>query len=200
MPDSTPVSDAVAETVSEVTFAPLPPASETLKESLPISTAGRKSGPIPKVARNQTDLGRYLMPPRDRKIIQSAMKREGCPGRTPDGRYDIAAWQEFVNQNFSSTQTEGQPGKLGLELERLRLQNQKLEFELKVKRKDYSANTDVELWVGEMVMSAKRVLLGLPAKLAPQVIGLTEVEAEQRLKQEINAALEQLTSRPWNSQ
>ena len=111
--------------------------------------ATRKQGPIPEWATNQTDLGRYLMPPRDRKIIQMAMKLEGCPGRVEPGRYHVAQWQEFINKNFASANLEAQPDKRELELERLRLQNQKLEFELQVKRKDYSANTDVEQWVGQ---------------------------------------------------
>lgn len=170
-------------------------------ESSPESTAPvtRKSGRIPEYARNQTDLGRYLMPPRDRKIIQLAMKRDGCPGRTPDGRYHIGEWQEFVNRNFASANPEASPDKFKLEMEKLRLQNEKLQFELQVKRKDYTANSDIEVWVGELVMSAKRVLLAIPGKLAPQVVGLTEVEAERRMREEINLALEQLTARPLNA-
>jgi hypothetical protein len=156
----------------------------------------RKSGPVPEYAKNQTDLGRYLIPPRDRKIIQLAMKRDGCPGRTPDGRYHVATWQEFINTNFASANLGAQPDKLKLELEKLRLTNAKLEFELQVKRKDYTENVIIEQWVGDLVMSAKRVLLAIPGKLAPQVIALNEVEAEKRMREEINLALEQLTSRP----
>ena len=171
--------------------------SNPLDAAFPDAT--RKLGPVPMFARNQTDLGRYLMPPRDRKIIQRAMKREGCPGRTPDGRYHIADWQIFVNQHFASTSSEGQPDKQKLEMERLRLQNEKLTFELQIKKKDYSANADVEMWVGELVMAAKRVLLAIPSKLAPQVIGRTEVEAEKLMKEEINGALAQLTARPLHA-
>jgi hypothetical protein len=150
-------------------------------------------------AKNQTDLGQRLVPPRDRKIIQLAMKRPGNPGRKPDGRYPLVAWQEFINQNFASANLEAQPDKLKLEMERLRLQNQKLEFELSVKRKDFSSNVDVEQWVGDLVMSAKRVLLAIPAKLAPQVIALDEVQAELRMREEINSALAQLTARPLHN-
>jgi hypothetical protein len=127
------------------------------------------------------------------------MRREGCPGRTADGRYEVAKWQVFINANFASASSAGQPDKQKLELEKLRLQNAKLEFELQVRRKDYSANTDVEQWVGELVMAAKRVLLAIPAKLAPQVIAMTDVEAELRIREEINLALEQLTARPLHT-
>ena len=164
--------------------------------TVPLTHVVGKPGPVPTHARNQTALGKYMIPPRDRKIIQLAMKREGCPGRTADGRYPVAEWQEFIRQNFASASSVGQPDKQKLELEKLRLQNAKLEFELQIRRKDYSANTAVEQWVGELVMSAKRVLLAIPAKLAPQLGGLTDVQIELRLREEINAGLEQLTARP----
>lgn len=171
-------------------------ATESTESLLTPPAVGRKPGPVPEYAKNQTDLGRYLMPPRDRKIIQLAMKKEGCPGRTPDGRYHVASWQEFVNQHFVSANLTAQPDKMKLEMERLRLQNEKLNFELQVRRKEYSANVDIENWVGDLVMTAKRVLMAMPAKLAPVVISLTEVEAEKRIREELNLALEQLTSRP----
>ena len=159
---------------------------------------GRRGGKIPEFARNQTELGLYLMPPRDRKIIQRAMKREGCPGRSPDGRYPVIAWQTFINANFASTADDDteQPDKRKLEEEKLRLTNDKLRFQLQVMQREFSANTDIELWVGDLVMQAKRVLLSIPGKLAPQVIAMTEVEAEIAIKTEINTALAQLTSRP----
>jgi len=157
-----------------------------------------KPGPIPKYAANQTDLGGYLAPPRDRKIIQRAMKLEGNPGRTGQG-YHIQEWQAFVNANFASLSdpsVTGPDDKRNLEMEKLRLQNEKLKFELQVKQKDYTANADVEQWVGQMVMEAKRTLLSIPAKLAPVVIGQTEVEAEKRMREEIVLALESLAARP----
>lgn len=174
----------------------------TIDESAPIPPPDIP-GDTPVYATNQTELGHYLTPPRDRKMIQRGMKKSGCPGRTPDGRYHIAQWQEFMAATFDShaaDDTGDEPtDKQSLEIEKLRLQNEKLTFELSVKKKDFSANTDIEQWVGEMVMSAKRVLQQIPSKLAPQVVGMTEVEAETRMKEEINAALDQLTTRPWNT-
>ena len=51
-----------------------------------------------------------------------------------------------------------------------------------------------------MAMQAKRVLLAIPGKLAPVVGGLSEVEAEIAIKEEINLALAQLTSRPLHGE
>ena len=157
-----------------------------------------KPGTVPKYAKNQTDLGGYLAPPRDRKIIQRAMKLEGNPGRSGMG-YNVVEWQGFVNAHFASLSdpsVTGPDDKRNLEMEKLRLQNSKLLFDLEVKKKDYTANVDVEQWVGQMVMEAKRTLLSIPAKLAQVVIGQTEVEAEKRMREEIIQALDKLAARP----
>lgn len=159
-------------------------------------TTGRKAGPVPKFARNQTDLGRYLMPPRDRKIIQRAMKLEGCPGRTPDGRYEIAPWQAFINSRFGENARSGDVDKTQLERERLGLQNAQLRFKLQVMQREYSKNTDVEAWVGAMVGRAKMLLQKLPSAMAPIVIGLDPAEAELRLQEQVDCVLQALTERP----
>ena len=137
-----------------------------------------------------------LTPPRDRKIIHEAMKLPGCPRRTEEGKYRVEEWQKFVNDNFASISRDMSPDKVKLEMEKLKLQNEKLSFELRIKRKDYTENVVVEQWVGQMILAAKHDLLRLPGKLAQQIIGLTEVEAEKLLRTEINAALAQLTARP----
>ena len=158
----------------------------------------RKSGTVPKYAQSMTELGGYLCPPRDRKIIQMALKLEGNPGRSKDGRYHIAEWDAFIRANYNSAvdPTSGDHDKRGLEKQRLQLQVEKLKFELEVSRKDYSSNVDIEIWVGSLIMQAKTLLLSIPSKLAPQVVGLQEVEAEKLMRSEINAALAELTSRP----
>ena len=69
---------------------------------LPRTQGRRKPGPVPTYAKSMAELGLYLTPPRDRKIIQQATKLEGNPGRSRDGRYHIAEWQGFVNANFKS--------------------------------------------------------------------------------------------------
>lgn len=158
----------------------------------------RKPGKTPRFAKSQTELGLYLTPPRDRKIIQKALKLEGNPGRSKDGRYEVEEWQAFLKANFASLSdpTSGPDDKRALEVERLRLQNAKLEFELSVGRRDYSKNSDIETWVGEMIVRTKTVLLKIPGKCAPLVIGRTEVDAERVLRDEIMEALNQLTAHP----
>lgn len=158
----------------------------------------RKPGKTPRFAKSQIELGGYLTPPRDRKIIQQALKMDGNPGRARDGRYEIAEWQEFIKANFASIVDpgSGSSDKRNLEMEKLRLQNDKLKFELEVKRKDYTANTEIEQAVGQMVMETKRVLMRIPSKLAPVLPGMTDVEIEKRLRAELTEALELLAGDP----
>ena len=159
----------------------------------------RKPGSVPRFAKSQTELGSYLTPPRDRKIIQRALKMEGNPGRSKDGRYDIGEWQAWLYANVKSILDEG-AGKSGdksqLELEKLRLTIQKQEFELKVLQRDYTSNTEVEAWVGDMIARAKQVLTRIPSKLAPLVVGRSEVDAERVMREEVNSALALLAAKP----
>jgi hypothetical protein len=163
----------------------------------------RKPGKTPRFATSQTALCSYLTPPRDRKTIQAALKIEGNPGRTLDGRYEIAEWQAWITQNMppgTGIVGAGAKGdKHDLEMEKLRLQNDKLKFELSVKQKDFTANVDVEQAVGKMVMEAKSVLMRLPSKLAPVLPGMTAVEIEKRLKSEIVEALSRLAASPFGT-
>ena len=159
----------------------------------------RKPGTTPRYAKSQIELGSYLTPRRDRKIIQRALQMEGNPGRTANGSYDIAEWQAFIYANVKSL-LDGESGKGSdksqLELEKLRLTIQKQEFELKVLQRDYTANTEVEAWVGEMISRAKQILTRIPSKLAPLVVGRTEVDAERILREEITSCLAQLSAKP----
>jgi len=159
----------------------------------------RKPGTTPRFAKSQIELGAYLTPPRDRKIIQRALKMEGNPGRAKDGRYDVGEWQAFIYANVKSL-LDGESGKGSdksqLELEKLRLTIQKQEFELKVLQRDYTANTEVEAWVGEMIARAKQILTRIPSKLAPLVVGRSEVDAERVMREEVTSALAQLATKP----
>jgi hypothetical protein len=136
----------------------------------------------------------------------------GNPGRTADGRYNIGEWQEFMSkvpapgrQGGSGRPSTHSPAdnlgsgdtKRDLEIEKLRLSNQKLQFDLEVRNKTYTSNERVERWVSDVVMNARRTLLSLPAKLAPTLTGRTEVEIERILKDAIHEGLTQLSEGSW---
>jgi hypothetical protein len=149
---------------------------------------------------NQTDLARELGV--NRKTIQRWIKIEGCPTTASDGRYNVNEWRTWAkNSNYKVS--EGGDGdddddetKLKLEAKRLLLINQKLEFDLAVKRGEYTHNDDVESMFVMMIQNAKKVLLALPSNASPQVVGLSVPEAEIRLREIVDESLAQL-QRQW---
>lgn len=163
--------------------------------------AARKSGAAPTYVKTTTELGARLTPPRDRKIIQRGMKLPGCPGREPEG-YHVAKWQRFIHENFESrAEVANDPtDKRLLEIEKLRLTNERLSFELNVRKRDYSLNSDVEKWAGDLGYNIRTKLVGLPAKMAPLVIRGNEADAEAVLAKEIHEILSFLALHAWKPQ
>ena len=161
-----------------------------------------KKPKVPKWARSMAELGAIIEPPRAREIIQRALKIPGNPGRADDGRYAVKPWEKFINDNFESRLAKEETPSTGdkkrdLEIEKLRLSNQRLELDLEVRRKNFTANADIERWVGEMVMNAKTILTAMPAKLAPRLVGRLEPDIERIIREEVVDALTQLSGKPW---
>jgi hypothetical protein len=145
---------------------------------------------------NQTDLARELGV--NRKTIQRWLKIEGCPQTASDGRYNVTEWRKWASDNnFKVSGGDDDESKLKLEAKRLLLINQKLEFDMAIKRGEYTHNDDVETMFVMMVQNAKKVLLALPSNASPQVVGLSVPEAEIRLREIVDEALSQL-QRQWN--
>jgi len=145
---------------------------------------------------NQTDLARELGV--NRKTIQRWLKIEGCPSTASDGRYNVSEWRKWASDNnFKVSGDDDDETKLKLELKRLLLVNQKLEFDMAIKRGEYTLNDDVEAMFVIMVQNAKKVLLALPSNASPQVVGLSVPEAEIRLREIVDEALSQL-QKQWN--
>jgi len=145
---------------------------------------------------NQTDLARELGV--NRKTIQRWLKVEGCPPTASDGRYNVLDWRKWATENnLKVSEGEGAgDSKLKLEARRLLLNNSRLEFDLAVRRGEYTHNDDVEAMFVMMVQNAKKVLLALPSNASPQVVGLSVPEAEIRLREIVDEALAQL-QRQW---
>jgi DNA-binding XRE family transcriptional regulator len=142
-----------------------------------------------KFAKNQTELGKILGV--DRKTIQRWRKEKGFPKPATNGRYNIKDARAWVKAH-QKKDLDDEPDLHDLKVRQLKLQCEKLEFEIKTKRGDYSLNEEIANWVGEMVTESKTALLAIPSKLAPIVIGLDAAEAEERIKEAIDEALSAL--------
>jgi hypothetical protein len=131
----------------------------------------------------------------DRKSIQRWMKREDCPGKTPDG-YDVEAWREMVQKaglgrkRTSKSEASLKCEKLALENERRRLINEKLRGE--VLHQDEVCKVLTDMMAG-FVLGLRQ----LPNELAQEVIGLTPGEANKRIRRGVDERLEQLALGEW---
>lgn len=144
---------------------------------------------LPRYAKNQTELAGIFKI--DRKTIQRWRKEPGFPKALTNGRWDVHATHVWCRAN-KKTNIVDEPNLHDLKIRQLQLMCDKLEFELHTKKGEFTANDDIKRWVGEMVMEAKTVLLSIPGKLAPVIIGLTPAEAELRLRETVDEALARL--------
>jgi hypothetical protein len=144
---------------------------------------------LPRFAKNQTELATIFKV--DRKTIQRWRKEPGFPKSLANGRWDVHALHVWCKAN-KKTNIVDEPSLHELKVRQLQLMCDKLEFELNAKKGEFSSNDDVKRWVGEMIMEAKTILLAMPSKLAPVVIGLTPAEAEVRLKDTVDEILTRL--------
>ena len=149
----------------------------------------------PRFARNQTELAKVLGC--SRRMISVYSKKAGRPPKKPDGRLDVAAWQEFLGDavrgskeyteidSDDSSQTE-------VRTEHIKLQNEKIAFQIAVLKKEYIAFTVAEQMAGEVYAGCRSILMQLP-KLAPTVAGLSVADTETRLREIVHEFMTQLS-------
>ena len=138
-------------------------------------------------AKNQVELAELLGV--SRKTIQRAMKLDGRPPTRPDGRLEVGPWREFLgredlDETGGATPTE-------LKARNLLLQNERLELQIAVMRRDYIPAVDVEKWGGEIGAAVRKVVAGIH-RIAPSIVGLSVADAEVRLRDLEGEITEQL--------
>lgn len=131
----------------------------------------------------------------DRKTINRWKKQKGAPEARADGRHDVAAWRQFKSTRKAGIR-DGDDELPGERNRKEKLQNDKLAVQIEILKKEWVPVASVEADVGQMVLQAKSVLLGLPAALAPQVVGSSLADAERLIRDAINDALEVLHFNP----
>lgn len=139
-------------------------------------------------AKNAVELAELLDV--DRRTIARWRKVDGNPGVRPDGRYHVPSWRAFK----SVRQGEDEAGGLSqtqLKARQILLQNQKLEIQIAVLRREYMPVTDVEKIGGELGTAIRKVISQIHL-CAPTVVGVSVAEAEARLKEIEDEILQQL--------
>lgn len=173
---------------------PLSPSEIAMLESIADGVqAGEISGK--RFAENQVELAEMLGV--ERKTIQRWLKRKDAPGKQSNGSFDVLTWREYARRvgrkdSYGEDDLDAQQARA----KNILLQNEKLEFQIGILKRQYVATADVEQWTGDMIAQAKKVLLSGPAALAPQVVGVMIPEAERLLRDWLHEAMSQLAVKP----
>lgn len=140
-------------------------------------------------AADQVELARILGV--NRKTIQRAIKTGDSPGAKSNGTYEIAAWRGYFAARGTLDDRDAALSQTQLKARQILLQNQKLEFQLSVMRREYVPAEDVEKWGAELGAAIRKVVVQIHL-VAPSVVGCTTPEAESRLKDLEDEILSQL--------
>lgn len=169
------------------------PLSSAERRHLVSLSAGHTDGG-PSFAANSNELAQILKV--ERHTINRWKKQKGAPEPRADGRLDVQAWKAFKSTRKAGIR-DGNPDDPSDENRRkTQLQNEKLAVQVEILRKEWIRVDVVEAQVAQIVMQAKRVLIGLPGALAPQVSGSSVPDAERLIRDAITDALEQLHINP----
>lgn len=140
-------------------------------------------------AADQAELARILGI--NRKTIQRAIKAGDSPGAKTNGTYEIAAWRGYFAARGTLDDRDAALSQTQLKARQILLQNEKLEFQLSVMRRDYVPSENVEKWGAELGAAIRKVVVQIHL-VAPSVVGCTTPEAEARLKDLEDEILSQL--------
>ena len=166
-------------------------AGQTLTDSQRLILYGNKVD-AKKYAKNQTELAENLGV--DRKTIQRWRKEEGFPNPEADRRWDVLAVRNWRESTRSSNSANAEDmSKAEGEARRVWLQVEKLEHEIEVSKGSFISIEEAKAEINRMCGVARSILLQIPDSIAPLVIGLTAVEAQEKLRKEIDHALNQIS-------
>lgn len=148
-------------------------------------------------AKNQVELAKLLEC--ERKSIQRWLKEDGndCPGKRADGRYNVAAWKLWIAKSGRKVRTSSTASKGDLEMEGLRLKNEKMALENMVRNGELMHVDEVCKVLTEMLSAAVQRARQVKHSLAPSVIGLSQPEAIKRIGHEVDEVLNELALGDW---
>lgn len=147
-------------------------------------------------ASNQVELADVLGV--ERKTIQRWLKINGCPQARSDGRFNVQEFREWASKTGRKiSEDDPMEERNKLEVRRLRTICERLDLELAVAKETYTANDEVTKGIYRMIGSARKVLSAMPAQLAPQVVGMSIPDAEQRIREHVDSAMKHLHEGNW---
>jgi hypothetical protein len=124
-----------------------------------------------------------------RKSVQRWIK-EGAPPAQSNGLWNVAEWRAWGKAKGKQfTEEDSGPSKAQQEARRLLLQNEKLEIELSIMRREYMHVDEFRVLISSLVAEARKILLAMPNSLPPQLAGLTEAQMSKRLRDEVDTIM-----------
>jgi hypothetical protein len=149
-------------------------------------------------AKNQSELAEAIGC--DRKSIQRWLKAgdPDCPGHTSDGRYNVTLWKLWVESKGKKVRAVGKSKDKGtLEIENMRLRNEKLDIENMLRRGELMHVDEVNATLTELVSACVSRIRSMKNTLAPAVVGVSIPEATKRIDVETDEALNELALGDW---
>lgn len=128
-----------------------------------------------------------------RRVQQLA--KDGVFVRVGHGQFDLpASINAYIEYRLDDTKEEGMLDKTTEEAKWTRARRQKTELELQIMRGDLHRSEDVKRVMNDMLGSFRARTLSIPSKIAPQLVGLTEIPPiKELLKRGVYEALEELS-------
>ena len=149
-------------------------------------------------AKNQSELAEAIGC--DRKSIQRWVKAgdPDCPGHSSDGRYNVTLWKLWVESKGKKVRAVGKSKDKGtLEIENMRLRNEKLDIENMLRRGELMHVDEVNATLTELVNACVSRIRGMKNTLAPACVGVSIPEATKRIDVECDEALNELALGDW---
>ncbi len=121
----------------------------------------------------------------ERRTVIRWLKKPGCPGAESNGTYNLYLWREWAKANELKLAIDDDEDltaeKNRLTAKQILLQNQKLEFQLGVLKKEYVPAGEVEKWGAELGGEIRKTVISIH-KIAASLSGLPTAEIEIRLR------------------
>lgn len=129
---------------------------------------------------------------KERRIRQLA--EEGALVRVSHGRYDLkASIQSYIEFTKTKEQSDSEIDKSEEEALWTRARREKTELEVKIIKGELHRSEDVERIMNQMLGAYRAKLLSIPSKLAPQLVGKSDVsDIKEKLKGVIYEAMKEL--------
>ena len=160
----------------------------TAREERLLSMAAGSAETTSNYVRTQEDLANRLGC--TRKTVSNVMREyPGHPPTKADGRYDVAAWQEFFREHGIKEGDDEPQSVKDWKARQLQLQCERLEIENGKRAGKLLDAAEVEAGISSLMSAVRQALNNVEGSLAERVLHLADYhEAKEIIREELNGA------------